>query len=142
MPHHIINDITITSIIVRWLILGTLVISVNINNTVLVPSSLDVKHVVWFDYNASFCSRNALLLLMLVIMDTFSHFLLILYLYHDCIVILVAMLVAKKPYFCSSDIWGIPFFFCPIQIFTSQSFLVAFIYIFTIMLKKTSVIWM
>jgi hypothetical protein len=103
----------------------------------LAPSLPRVKHVVRFDYNASFCSQNALLLLMLVIMDTFSHFILVLYLYHDCIVILVIMLVQKKPYFCSSDIWGIPYFFCPIQIITS---LIAFIYICTIMLKKTSAI--
>jgi hypothetical protein len=82
-----------------------------------------VKHVVRFDYNASFCSQNALLLLMLVIMDTFSHFILVLYLYHDCIAVLVTMLVAKKPYFCSADI-------------TSQSNLITFIYICIIMLKK------
>jgi hypothetical protein len=143
LPHHIINDIIVTLVIVWWLILGTLVISVNISvNTMLVPSSPHVKHVVRFYYNASFCSQNALLLLMLVIMDTLSHFILVLYLYHDCIVILVTMLIAKKSYFCSSDIWGIPYLFCPIQIFTSQSNLVAFIYICTIMLKKTSAIWM
>ncbi len=63
-----------------------------------------------------------------------------LYLYHDWIIILVTMLVEKKPYFCSSDIWGNPYLFCLIQIITSQSNLVAFIYIFTIMLKKTSAI--
>jgi hypothetical protein len=139
LPHYIINDIIVTSIILWWLILGTLVISINIDNIMLAPSLPRVKHVVRFDYNASFCSQNALLLLMLVIMDTFSHFILVLYLYHDCIVILVIMLVQKKPYFCSSDIWGIPYFFCPIQIITS---LIAFIYICTIMLKKTSAIWM
>jgi len=107
---------------------------------VLVPSLPHVKHVVRFDYNVSFCSQNALLLFMLVIMDTLCHFMPALYLYHDCIVILITMLVTKKPYFCSNDIWGIPYLFCPIQIITSQSNLVAFIYICTIMLKKTSAI--
>jgi len=56
-------------------------------------------------------------------MDTFNHFILVHYLYHDCIAILVTMLLAKKPYFCSTDI-------------TSQSNLIAFIYICTIMLKE------
>ncbi len=142
MPHHIINDITVASVIVWRLILGTLVISVNIENIAFVLASPRVKHFVRFDYSANFCSQNTLLLLMLVIMNTLSHYILVLYLSHDYIVILVTMLVAKKPYFCSSDIWGIPYLFCPIQIIISQSNLVAFIYMCTIMLKKSSAIWM
>jgi hypothetical protein len=132
LPHHIINDITVASVIVWWLILGKLVVSVNIENTAFVLASPRVKHVVRFDYNANFCSQNTSLLLMLVIMNTLSHFILVLYLSHDYIVILVTMLVAKKPYFRSNDIWGIPYLFCPIQIITSQSNLVAFIYMCTI----------
>jgi hypothetical protein len=142
LPHHIINDIIVTLVIVWWLILWMLAISINIENIAFVPASPRVKHVVRFDYNANSCSQNALLFLMLVIMNTLIHFILVLYLSHDYIVILVTMLVAKKPYFRSSDIWGIPYLFCPIQIITSQSNLVAFIYIRTIMLKKTSAIWM
>jgi hypothetical protein len=69
-------------------------------------------------------------------MNTLSHFILVLYLSHDYIVILVTMLVEKKPYFCSGDIWGIPYLFCPIQIINSQSNLVGFIYICTIILEK------
>jgi len=33
---------------------------------------------------------------MLFIMDIFGHFILVFYLYHDCIVILIAMLVEKN----------------------------------------------
>jgi hypothetical protein len=76
---------------------------------------------------------------MLVIMDTLSHFVLVLYLYHNCIVILVTMLVAKKPYFCSSDIWGIPYLFFPYPNYYFSNSLHLYMYYNA---NKTSAIWM